>query len=407
METRRVETQCCIAGGGPAGIMLGYLLARGGIQVTILEKWPDFFRDFRGDTIHPSTMQALKELGLLDEFLKLPHNETRQVALHIGGEKAILADFTHLRQGCPFIGFVPQWDFLTFIAEKGRQHDEFDLRMETEASELIFENEKVVGLRAKDKEGFLEIKAPLVIGADGRHSTVRGQSHLPKKNLTVPIDVLWFRLPRIPSGADESLGYVDGGKFMVLINRDSYWQCGYLIKKDGFEALKEKGLDSFKKDIAMLAPFLTSAVSEIKDWDDVKFLSVTVDRLSTWYKPGLLLIGDAAHAMSPVGGVGINLAIQDAIATANILIPAFRRPGGVTLSDLHKVQKRRMFPTKVIQKFQTLIHKKILVPVLKSRGRKALPWQFRIFSWLPILRRIPAYIIGIGPRPEHVLFEKK
>ena len=384
--------------------MLGYLLARAGVKVVVMEKWPDFFRDFRGDTIHPSTMQVLKELGLLEEFLALPHNETKQIAVHIGGEAATLADFTHLNTGQPFLGFVPQWDFLSFMAEKGKQYEGFGLHMETEVDELIYENGTVVGVRAHDKDGELIIKAPLVVGADGRHSTVRRGADLPKVELTVPIDVLWFRLPRTETGVAESLGYVDGGKFMVLIDRDSYWQCGYLIEKDGFEKLKAKGLDHFRQEIVSLVPMLKDAVAEIDTWDKVKYLAVSVDRLTKWYRPGLLMIGDSAHAMSPVAGVGINLAVQDAVAAANVLVPAFARPGGVRQSDLAAVQKRRMFPTKVIQKLQTIIHKKLLIPTLKARGHKALPWQLRFFAWLPILRRIPAYIVGVGPRPEHVRF---
>ena len=399
MET--VQTRCCIAGGGPAGIMLGYLLARAGIDVVVLEKWPDFFRDFRGDTIHPSTMDVLHELGLLDDFLRLPHDETRQLKGYIGGQEITLADFTRLKVRCPFIAFIPQWDFLNFISAKGTAFSAFHLMTETEATDIIVENGRVVGVRAKKKEQILEIRAELTVGADGRDSTIRARAGLPVADYGAPIDVLWFRLPRRDDRTKQSLGYIDDGKFMVMLDRGDYWQCGFIIAKGGFEAIKARGLESFKNDIAALAPFVSSAVGELKDWEQVKLLSVSVDHLTRWYREGLLCIGDAAHAMSPVGGVGINLAIQDAVAAANVLVPAFRR-SGPTGEDLANVQKRREFPTSATQRLQVFVHRRVIAPALARRGHMRVPWVLRLFNLMPALRWFPARFVGIGFRPEHV-----
>ncbi len=395
-----MKTQCCIAGGGPAGIMLGFLLARSGVDVVVLEKWPDFFRDFRGDTIHPSTMRLLRELGLLDEFLKLPHNETKQVALHFGEESVVVADFTHLNVPCPFLGFIPQWDFLNFLASKAKQYPSFHLLMETEAIGLIEEGGRVVGVRAKEKDGEIEIRADLVIGADGRHSTIREQSKIPVFDSGAPIDVLWFSVPRVDDGTGQSLGYIDKGRMMVLLDRDSYWQCAHIIHKGDLEKIKVRGLEAFRNDIAEVVPLLKSAVVEIKSWDQVKLLSVAVDHLETWHRPGLLCIGDSAHAMSPIGGVGINLAVQDAVAAANVLIPAFGR--GVTEKDLAAIQLRREPPARYIQRFQVFAHTHIIEPILQNPSRRSVPLALKFFNWLPVLRRIPAYVIGIGWRSEHI-----
>ena len=325
METKTITTKVCIAGGGPAGIMLGYLLARAGIEVIVLEKWPDFFRDFRGDTIHPSTMQVLSELGLLEEFLRLPHSETKQIYGYIGGNKVKVVDFRNLKIKCPFVAFIPQWDFLNFIAAKARAYLQFKLMMETEATDLIQEYGKVVGVRAKSKTQEFRIIADVVIGADGRHSTLRDKSGFIAKTLGSPIDVLWFKLSRKNSDPEQSLGNVDGGRILVMINRNDYWQCGLVIRKDQFTEIKALGLESFKNDIKNLVPYMGDRANEINNWDLVKLLSITIDHLDQWYKPGLLFLGDAAHAMSPIGGIGINLAIQDAVAAANILIPAFKK----------------------------------------------------------------------------------
>jgi 2-polyprenyl-6-methoxyphenol hydroxylase-like FAD-dependent oxidoreductase len=402
MERRTLQTQCCIAGGGPAGIMLGYLLARAGVDVVVLEKWPDFFRDFRGDTIHPSTMQVLKELGILEKFLALPHNETRQIVANIHGEEIVIADFSRLRVACPFISFIPQWDFLTFIAEEARQYPGFHLLMETEATGLIEEGGTVAGLVAKDKEGELAIRADLVVGADGRHSVVRALSKLPQTDLGAPIDVLWFRLARQDDGKAQSLGYVGQGGMLVAIDRDSYWQCALVINKGGFESVKAQGLEALRHRIASIAPPLSPAVHELQSWDSIKLLSVSVDHLDTWYKSGLICIGDAAHAMSPVGGVGINLAVQDAIAAARLLAPAFKKAGGPALADLRAVQARRAAPARRIQRLQIFLHKHLIAPALVRGKDMRVPWQLRLVTSIPYLRRLPAYLVGIGFRPEHI-----
>ena len=382
--------------------MLGYLLARSGVDVTVLEKWPDFFRDFRGDTIHPSTMDILNELGLLEKFLMLPHNETKQVALHISGEEIIVADFSHLKTASKFLGFIPQWDFLNFIAEQGKQYPNFHLLMETESTDLLREKETVIGVKAKDTQGEFEIHATLVVGADGRHSTIREKSNLPLKDFGAPMDVLWFEIPRTNDGSATSLGYVDQGKMLVLIDRDTYWQCGYIIRKGEFDAIKARGVETFRNDVLQLAPFLKTNIEKITAWEQIKLLSVAVDHLVTWYLPGLICIGDSAHAMSPVGGVGINLAIQDAVAAANILVPAFHRAGGVQISDLQAIQDRRSRPARFVQNFQVFAHTRVIARILSSKRRLRIPWQLRLVQWVPYLRRLPAYFIGVGFRPEHI-----
>ena len=402
MRMQTIKTRCCIAGGGPAGIMLGYLLARNSIDVVVLEKWPDFFRDFRGDTIHPSTMENLHELGILEKFLKLPHQKTRQMVGEIGGEEIIMADFSWLNVRCPYIAFIPQWDFLNFLTSEAKQFTSFKILMETDAIDLIEENGKVVGVKAKNKEGGFEIRAELVIGADGRHSTVREKSGLQSVATGVPIDVLWFHLSARESDPEQSFGFLDEGKALVTLDRGDYWQCGFLIPKGDFERIKSEGLEKFRMTIARLAPHLSPSVGEIKDWEQVKFLSVTIDHLEKWYKPGLLMIGDAAHAMSPLGGVGINVAIQDAIAAGNILVPAFKE-GVPTEADCARVQKRRTFPVRVIQRLQVFMQDRFLEPYLHTQRRiTKLPWLLRIFQRLPFLRYIPARLVGIGFRPEHI-----
>ncbi len=401
MGPRIHETDCVISGGGPAGIMLGYLLARSGADVVVLEKWPDFFRDFRGDTIHPSTMEVLRELGLLEKFLALPHNETRQIGLHIGREETLIADFTHLKGVPPFLAFIPQWDFLNFLAGEGKQYPGFHLLMQTEATGLIEDDARIVGVHARDAAGAFEIRAKLVVGADGRHSTVRDAARLPLEDFGAPIDVLWFRIPRTDDGTQLSLGYADRGRVLILIDRDTYWQGAFIIKKGSFDAVRAMGLDAFRANILTLAPGLAEAVKEVKSWDDVKLLSVSVDHLKRWHRPGLVCIGDAAHAMSPVGGVGINLAVQDAVAAANILAPAFKH-GGPHRSDLAALEARRARPALFIQRLQVGIHKGILARILASPRPLSLPWQVRLFRWFPYLRRLPAWLIGVGLRPEHV-----
>jgi 2-polyprenyl-6-methoxyphenol hydroxylase-like FAD-dependent oxidoreductase len=398
---KNINTGCCISGGGPAGMMLGLLLARAGIETTVLEKWPDFFRDFRGDTIHPSVMEILYELGLLDDFLKLPHTKMYNVEAEIGKEKVMIADFSHLRVKAPYIALIPQWDFLNFIADRAKKYPTFHLLMETEATDIIKDGGNVLGVKAKNNEGDFEIRSQLVIAADGRHSTIRDKSGLPLKTSGSPMDVLWFRISRKQSDSNSIMGKFDLGRIIIMINRETYWQCGYLIRKGEFDNIKSKGIDSFRQNIIELAPELIDRVQEIKEWEQVKLLTVTVNRLLKWYCPGLLCIGDSAHAMSPIGGVGINLAIQDAIAAANILIPAFLK-GKIWQSDLKKVQTRRELPVKIIQGAQVFIQNRIIGRSLGNNIHAKLPLPLKIVRRFPYLQRIPAYLVGIGLRPEHV-----
>ncbi|HWP52824.1 MAG TPA: FAD-dependent oxidoreductase [Pyrinomonadaceae bacterium] len=400
-ENRQIQTTCCIAGGGPAGMMLGFLLARAGVDVIVLEKHADFLRDFRGDTIHPSTLEVIYELGLLEEFLKRPHQEIREFAGQIGDELIPLADLTHLPTHCKFLGFMPQWDFLDFLADEARSYPAFKLMMNAEVTDLLEAGNKIVGVKVSTPEGDLEIRAELTVGCDGRKSIVREQAGLLVESLGAPIDVLWFRLSRKPGDPGQVLGRFVTAKIMVMLNREDYWQCAFVIPKGAAEEIKRRGLEAFRADIVAIAPFLKDRVAELQDWDQVKLLTVLVDRLRKWYRPGLLCIGDAAHAMSPVGGVGINLAIQDAVATANILAGPLS-VGYVSVNHLQKVQWRREFPTKVTQWGQVQVQERILKPVLGSRGQVRVPWFLRLFKMFPLLRRIPARLIGIGVRPEHV-----
>jgi 2-polyprenyl-6-methoxyphenol hydroxylase-like FAD-dependent oxidoreductase len=382
-------------------MMLGFLLARSGIDVVVLEKWPDFFRDFRGDTIHPSTMEILRELGLLSDFLKLPHNKVSKLEADVGSDKITIADFSHLKIQSPYIAFMPQWDFLTFIADQARKYKKFHLMMETEAIDLIKENNRVVGVKARNKEEEFEIHSELVVGADGRHSTVREKSDLKSITFGSPMDVLWFRISREKDSPLAVLGKVDMGKMMIMIDRDSYWQCGYIIRKGDYENIKSKGLDRFKKDIVELVPELSEAIEEIKNFDQIKLLTVTIDRLKRWYQEGLLCIGDSAHAMSPIGGVGINLAIQDAVAAANILVPVFLSES-VSIKYLSLIQNRRELAVVIIQKIQVLIQNRVIKNILGKHASLKTPWQIRLFERFPYLRRLPAYLIGMGFRREHV-----
>jgi 2-polyprenyl-6-methoxyphenol hydroxylase-like FAD-dependent oxidoreductase len=382
-------------------MMLGFLLARAGIDVIVLEKHPDFFRDFRGDTIHPSTMEIMNELGLLDEFLKLPHQEVRHLGAVIGGEEVTIGDFSHLPAKCPFIALIPQWDLLNFIAAHAKQYPAFHLMMETEATDLVEENGRVIGIRAKARDQSLEIRADLVIAADGRHSTLRDRSGLQADSFGAPMDVAWFQLSRRPGDPGQVFGRVDQGKMIIMLDRGDYWQCGFLIRKSDFENIKRRGVDAFHQDIMTVAPFLADRTSEIRDWEKVSLLTVVVDRLRRWYKEGLLCLGDAAHAMSPIGGVGINLAIQDAVAAANILAPRFRQ-GRAATEGLRAVQQRREPPTRRTQSLQIMIQNNLITRILGHPGHMKLPWILRIVRHLPILTRIPARIVGIGFRPEHV-----
>ena len=382
-------------------MMLALLLARAGIAVLVLEKHADFLRDFRGDTIHPSTLEVMHELGVLEEFLQRPHQEVRTLGAQIGDVFLQLADFTHLPTHCRFIALMPQWDFLSFIAEQAKRYPGFRLEMEAEATALTEEAGRVTGLRAETPQGSLTVRADLVVGADGRHSIVREQAGLAVADLGAPMDVLWMRLSRRPTDPGQTLGRVDAGRIFVMLNREDYWQCAYVIPKGGFDQIRQGGLTAFRGEITRLAPYLGDRVGELDDWSDIKLLTVAVDRLRVWHRPGLLCIGDAAHAMSPIGGVGINLAIQDAVAAANILAPRLLQ-GPANEDDLQAVQRRREFPTRATQRLQLFVQDRVIGHVLRSTGNLSPPLPLRLLGQWPLLRRIPARLIGIGFRPEHV-----
>jgi 2-polyprenyl-6-methoxyphenol hydroxylase-like FAD-dependent oxidoreductase len=396
-----LTTRCCIAGGGPAGMMLGFLLARAGIDVVVLEKHADFLRDFRGDTIHPSTLELMHELGLLSDFLALPHQEAHCLKATFGSVEFIAADFRHLPTRCKFVAFMPQWDFLNFLAERGARYPGLRVLMQTEATDLIEEAGAVVGVRANSPNGAHELRARLVVGCDGRHSLTREKAGLEVENLGAPMDVLWFTMRRKSGDADETMGLFEAGRIFVAINRGDYWQCGYVIPKGSFEAVQSAGLRHFRERLAQTMPVFADRVGDIASWDQVKLLTVAVDRLKRWYRRGLLCIGDAAHAMSPVGGVGINLAVQDAVAAANILAePLFS--GTIDEDVLRRVQERREFPTRVIQRGQVFVQQRVISGVLANTGKIEPPLPVKLLKAFPLLRRIPARIIGLGIRPEHI-----
>ncbi len=401
MPANSLSARCVIAGGGPAGMMLGFLLARAGVDVVVLEKHADFLRDFRGDTIHPSTLEVMHELGLLDEFLKLPHQEVRELNARFGDRTITLADFSHLPTRCRFIAMMPQWDFLNFLADRAAGYPSFRLLMEAEATGLIEESGRVVGVRATTPGGPIDARADLVAAADGRNSILREKAGLHVKDFGAPMDVLWFRLSRKPHDPSQTMGRFDAGRIFISINRGDSWQCGFVIPKGQFEEVHRRGLEAFRNNVAELAPYANDRVAELRDWDDIKLLTVRVDRLTEWFRPGLLCIGDAAHAMSPVGGVGINLAIQDAVAAANILAAPLRE-GRIDVEHLRRVQKRREFPTRVTQWLQLAMQRRIIARVLDDAKPVKPPLLLRLMGYYPVLRRIPGRLIGIGIRPEHV-----
>jgi 2-polyprenyl-6-methoxyphenol hydroxylase-like FAD-dependent oxidoreductase len=380
-------------------MMLGFLLARAGVSVIVIEKHADFLRDFRGDTVHPSTLEMIYELGLLDEFLKLPHSVVKQISLQIGKDRVIVGHFEHLPVHCKFIALMPQWDFLNFIADRGRRYQTFDLLMQTEAIDLIEENGRVAGVRAKSPEGELEIRAELIVGCDSRHSTIRTKAGLKSDDYGAPMDVMWFRLSHRPGDSEETVGHIESGRMMVMLNRNDYWQCAYVIPKGTAEEVRSAGLDKFRQAIADMSPFVRDRLGEIESWDQVKLLTVAVDRLRRWFRPGLLCIGDAAHAMSPIGGVGINLAVQDAVAAANILAQPLRH-GTMTIETLESVQRRREFPTRFTQRLQLVLQNNIIGPALEGRRPEA-PFFMKMLQW-PLLRRIPGRLLALGIRPEHI-----
>ena len=404
-QQRSISTRCCIVGGGPAGMMLGYLLARAGVDVVVLEKHADFFRDFRGDTVHPSTMQVMDELGLIDDFLKVPHDKLQKLDAHFGGRRLRIGDISRTGARYPFIAFMPQWDFLNFLREKGRRYPNLKLMMATEAKGLVQDGDTVVGVHAEDSGGAFEIMADLTVACDGRHSIIRASAGLEVEEIGAPMDVLWFRAGK-STETESILARIEAGKMMVTLDRGTYWQCAYIIPKGQHEAVKARGLESFRSDVVSLAPILKSGIADVKSWDDVKLLTVAVNRLKRWTRPGLLCIGDAAHAMSPVGGVGVNIAIQDAVATANHLAGKLKR-GGVSENDLAEVQRRREFPMRMTQAMQVTVQNNIVSAALKpGEGPFKPPLFARIVNAVPFLQGLTARFIAVGVRPEHVRSEE-
>jgi 2-polyprenyl-6-methoxyphenol hydroxylase-like FAD-dependent oxidoreductase len=395
-----LETTCCIVGGGPAGVMLGYLLARKGVEVTVLEKHQDFFRDFRGDTVHPSTLELMYELGLLPDFLRVPHQQLQYISGVVGDFGFRAADFRLVPTHCQFVALMPQWDFLDFLTAQGKKFKTFELLMQHEATDLVREDGRVNGVSVQTPEGTREIRADLVVACDGRHSTMRRAAQLPLREFGVPIDVLWFRISRRPGDPEQLLGNVNYGQVLILINRGEYFQAGLLIRKRSFDDIKAAGLDVFRNCITRIAPYLREHVKELQDWDQIKLLTVQLNRLEQWHTPGLLCIGDAAHAMSPAGGVGINLAIQDAVATANLLSDALLA-GRICEESLAQVQRRREFPTVVTQALQANAHK-VLNLVFQNPGPVRAPWQLKAILRIPGFTHVMARVIGMGVRPEHI-----
>ncbi len=393
------ELDLIVVGGGPAGMMAGLLFARAGCKVQVLEKHADFLRDFRGDTVHPSTLELLRELGLIDEFLKRPHDEVTTLTARVADRHITLADLSHLPVESRFVAMMPQWEFLDFLADEARRYPNFSLRMEAEAIDLVIERGRIAGVRLKDGEA---VRARLTLAADGRSSVLRDKAGLPKTDLGAPIDVLWFRLPKQSTPTNETGGTFGAGTLIVQIDRGDYWQCAYVVPKGAAKDIRAKGIEAFRGDVARAAPELADAVDTLQDWDQVKLLSVSLDRLETWWRPGFLAIGDAAHAMSPVGGVGINLAVQDAVAAANILARPLASGRNVD-PLLDKVQERRLFPTRVIQSVQKMVHDRVLTPLVIRRAvLQKVPLPLRLFEFFPVLRRIPARLVGLGVRREHI-----
>ncbi|MEO6362897.1 MAG: FAD-dependent oxidoreductase [Caldimonas sp.] len=400
------STRCCIVGGGPAGMMLGFLLARAGVDTVVLEKHADFLRDFRGDTVHPSTLRIVDELGLLDAFLRVPHQKLRRMSGLFGDERLSIADFSGLPERYAYIAFMPQWDFLDFLAAEGRRLPRLEVRMRARVDALIEEDGRVAGVRGSGEDGPFELRAALTVGCDGRHSTVRDAAALPLQDIGAPIDVMWFRVGRDGTVFDDTLARITPGRMIVTIDRGDYWQCAFVIAKGRADVLRSRGIESFRAEVAAAAPILAGRVGDIASWDDVKLLAVSVDRLTDWSRPGLLCIGDAAHAMSPVGGVGINLAIQDAVATANALAVKLGH-GGASLADidasLDDVRRRRLFPTRVTQALQVQVQNNVLAPVISGANAELEPpLPMRLLSALPPMQRVFARVIGMGVRPEHV-----
>ncbi|TWC06916.1 2-polyprenyl-6-methoxyphenol hydroxylase-like FAD-dependent oxidoreductase [Bradyrhizobium macuxiense] len=399
-NTRQMKARCCVVGGGPAGMMLGYLLGRAGIDVVVLEKHADFFRDFRGDTVHPSTLQVMDELGLIDGFLKLPHQDIQTLDGMFGRTSVRIADLSRLSVKYPFIAMMPQWDFLNFLRESGKRFASLKVLMNAEATDLIRRGDAVAGVRANTPDGPVEIEADLVIGCDGRHSIVRERAGLAVEEIGAPMDVLWFRVGRRPDETENLFARIDNGKMMVTFDRGDYWQCAYVIAKGQYEAVKARGLPALLDDVLRLAPILKAGIADVKSFDDVKLLTVAINRLTRWTLPGLLCIGDAAHAMSPIGGVGVNLAVQDAVATANILAAKLAQ-GCPSEDELDAVRRRREFPVRVTQRMQVIAQDNLISAALKG-GDQPVPFALRLITAMPWLQGLTARLVAVGVRPEHV-----
>lgn len=397
----RLDVRCCIAGGGPAGMMLGLLLARAGVDVLVLEKHAEFLRDFRGDTIHPSTLEVMHELGLLEDLLALPHQRAATLKAQFGELSVPIADFSTLPVRCKFIAFMPQWDFLDFLGRHAQRYPGFKLRMNAEATGLVEDSGRVTGLSAKTAAGPLEVRADLVVAADGRTSVLREAAALGTLQLGAPMDVLWFSLPRAAGDPDETMGRFGGGRIFIMLNRGDYWQCGFVIRKGSIGGVHARGLEAFRESVANAAPFTAGRLNALGSWDQIKLLTVAVDRMPRWYRGGMLFIGDAAHAMSPIGGVGVNLAIQDAVAAANLLAAPLRE-GALETGHLEAVQRRREFPTRITQRMQIFMQDRVVTRALGEKGSYEPPLPVRLMAAFPFLRRIPARLIGMGIRPEHV-----
>jgi len=400
--SERVSVECCVAGGGPAGMVLALLLARAGVKVVVLEKHADFLRDFRGDTVHPSTLEVMYELGLLDRLLELPHSRVDNLTARFGDDEFTIASFKNLPTHCRFLVLMAQWDFLNFIATESQRYPTYQLRMRTEVTDLIEEEGTIVGVRAVGPGGPLEVRASLVIGANGRGSVLPEKAGLAVEEIGVPMDVFWFRLSRLPNDGPQMGGTFSQGRILVLIPREGHWQVGFVIPKGAADQVRSAGLDAFRETIVRLAPFARERILEITDWDQVKLLTVRINRLDRWCRPGLLFIGDAAHAMSPVGGVGINLAIQDAVAAANAVAQPLRE-GRLTIDDLAHVERRRTLPTRLTQRLQKTMQDIVIGPQLAGRnGAGHVPFGVRVLGAVPALRTVLAYVIGVGIRTEHV-----